>query len=294
MEVIGLQLTSSTSGGTYNWSVPNTPSSTCLVKVEDKTIACNADQSNAVFTIEPHITITSPNGGEVLYGCRSNDITWFAGGTSNYYKIEYSSNGGTTWNTIIASYYSTSITNTYTWGVIPNLNSSNCLIRISDATNAAKTDISDAYFTITNTNDLILFTPNGNEQWQSTVGATSNSGTYLMNSNTAVTTSSGYFYDSGNSSGNYGYNENYTKTFTPEIPGNMLKFEFTTFSTYNSSDILYIYNGPSTSSPLIGYYYSSYSPGTITASNPTGQLTFRWTSDGSSVVYRLGCNYFIG
>ena len=276
-------ITSNTSGGIYNWSVPNAPSTTCLVKVEDKNIACNADQSNAVFTIEPHITITAPNGGEVLYGCRSNDISWFGGGTSNYYKIEYSSNGGTTWNTIVANYYSTSISNTYNWGVIPNLNSSNSLIRISDASNAAKFDVSDAFFTITNTTDLILFTPNGNEQWQSTVGATSNSGTYLMNSNTPVTTSSGYFYDSGNSSGNYGYNENYTKTFTPEIPGNMLKFEFSSFSTYNSNDILYIYNGPNTTSPLIGTYYSSYTPGTVTASNPTGQLTFRWTSDGSSV-----------
>ncbi|MEI6697146.1 MAG: T9SS type A sorting domain-containing protein, partial [Bacteroidota bacterium] len=285
-----IAITTNTSGGTYNWSVPNTPATTALIKVEDKNIACNADQSNAVFTIEPHITITAPNGGEVLYGCRSNDISWFGGGTSNYYKIEYSSNGGTTWNTIVASYYSTSITNVYTWAVIPNLSSSSCLIRISDASNPAKTDVSDAYFTITGTTDLILFTPNGNEQWQSTVGANSSAGSYLMNSNTAVTTSSGYFYDSGNSSNNYGYNENYTKTFTPEIPGNMLKFEFTTFSTYNSYDILYIYNGSSTSSPLIGSYYSSYSPGTITASNPTGQLTFRWTTDGSSVYTGWAAN----
>ncbi len=275
-------ITTSTSGGTYNWSVPNAPSNTALIKVEDKNISCNADQSDAVFVIEPHVTITAPNGGEVLYGCRSYDITWFAGGTSNYYKIEYSTNNGTTWNSIVNNYYSTSITNTYSWSVIPNLNSSNCLIRVSDANNSSKFDLSDAYFTITNTNDIILFTPNGGEQWQSTVGANANAGSYNM-SNVAVTTSSGYFYDAGGSSGNYSYNEYYVKTFTPEIPGNMLKFEFTSFSTYNSNDVLYIYNGPSTSSSLIGTYYSSYSPGTIIASNPTGQLTFRWSSDGSSI-----------
>ena len=274
-------ITTNTSGGSYNWSVPNIPSTTALIKVEDKTNACNYDQSNAVFTIVPHITITSPNGGEYLYGCNSNDITWIAGGTSGVYKIEYSTNNGTTWNTIINSYSTSSISCSYTWSVLPNVSSNNCLIRITDAANASKTDVSDANFTLAASSSIVLLTPNGGESWKAITSAQTSGGSYNM-SNAPVTTSSGYFYDSGGSSGNYSTYESYTKTFTPAIPGAMLKFEFTTFSTYTSNDRLFIYNGPNTSSPLIGTYYSSYSPGTVTASNSTGQLTFVWTSSSYS------------
>lgn len=40
------------------------------------------------------ITITQPNGGEVLYSCQQYTIKWTASGTSNYYNIDYSLNGG--------------------------------------------------------------------------------------------------------------------------------------------------------------------------------------------------------
>ena len=38
--------------------------------------------SDNVFTIIPHLTLLSPNGGQVLDGCASTSITWDAGGTS--------------------------------------------------------------------------------------------------------------------------------------------------------------------------------------------------------------------
>ena len=105
--------------------------------------------------------------------------------------------------------------------------------------------------------------------------------TYNM-SNTAVTTCAGTFYDSGGSGSNYSNNESFTKVFTPATAGNMLRFTFTTFNTEGSYDYLYIYDGPTTGAPLIGTYSGTTSPGTITATNATGQLTFRFTSDGST------------
>ncbi|MDO7847836.1 T9SS type A sorting domain-containing protein [Hymenobacter sp. M29] len=97
-------------------------------------------------------------------------------------------------------------------------------------------------------------------------------------SNTAVTTCAGTFFDS-NVNGNYGNNQSFTKVFTPATAGAAVQLAFTSFATEDTYDFLYIYDGPSTSAPLIGQYSGSTSPGTVTASNATGQLTVRFTSD---------------
>ena len=96
-----------------------------------------------------------------------------------------------------------------------------------------------------------------------------------------VTTCSGDFYDSGGPAGSYQNNENYTETFYPSTPGAMIRFVFTSFSTESGYDYLKIYNGTSTAATLIGTYSGTTSPGTITASNASGALTFNFTSDVS-------------
>ena len=99
-------------------------------------------------------------------------------------------------------------------------------------------------------------------------------------SSTPITTCSGTFYDPGGT-GNYANSLSVTQTFTPATPGAKLIFNFTSFLTEEGYDYLYVYNGPSTASPLIGVYDDFTGPGTVTATNATGQLTFRFTSDGS-------------
>lgn len=115
--------------------------------------------------------------------------------------------------------------------------------------------------------------------------------TYNMN-NTAVNTCSGTFYDSGGT-GDYASSEDFTKTFTPSTAGQMLQFVFTAFSTESCCDYLQIYDGPTIASPLIGQYQGATSPGTITATNISGALTFVWHSDGSIIntgwVATLSC-----
>ncbi|PKO95207.1 MAG: hypothetical protein CVU14_12060, partial [Bacteroidetes bacterium HGW-Bacteroidetes-9] len=99
--------------------------------------------------------------------------------------------------------------------------------------------------------------------------------------NGTVTACTGLFYDSGGASAAYQSSENITETFYPAAAGSMVRMTFNSFSTESGYDYLRIYNGTSTSAPLIGTYNGSTSPGTVTAYNASGALTFNFTSDGS-------------
>ncbi|HPR27434.1 PKD domain-containing protein [Lentimicrobium sp.] len=99
--------------------------------------------------------------------------------------------------------------------------------------------------------------------------------------NGSVTTCAGSFYDSGGPSGNYANNENYTFTFYPGTPGAMIRADFSAFNIESGYDFLSIYDGINTSAPLIGTYSGTTNPGTFTAGNGSGALTFNFTSDNS-------------
>ena len=100
--------------------------------------------------------------------------------------------------------------------------------------------------------------------------------TYTMSS-TTINTCSGVFYDTGGPGGNYTDNQNVAMTFCSSTPGANITFDFTFFDVESGYDFFYIYDGPNSSSPLIGSYSGTNAPGTITASN--GCLTFVFNSD---------------
>ena len=99
--------------------------------------------------------------------------------------------------------------------------------------------------------------------------------------NTTISTCNALFYDDGGPDNSYGNNRNYTMTFLPGTAGGILEAVFESFQTENNYDFLYIYDGTSTSAPQIGSYCGSNSPGTVTATNAEGALTFRFSSDQS-------------
>ncbi|MBO7083269.1 MAG: T9SS type A sorting domain-containing protein [Bacteroidales bacterium] len=103
---------------------------------------------------------------------------------------------------------------------------------------------------------------------------------YNMQSGT-ITTCDAMFYDDGGPSNNYGNNKDLTLTFLPATEGGFIEVTFQTFDTESNYDFLYIYDGTSTSAPQIGQYDGGNSPGTVTATNAQGALTFRFTSDSS-------------
>jgi hypothetical protein len=97
--------------------------------------------------------------------------------------------------------------------------------------------------------------------------------------NGSVTTCTGNFYDTGGPLTEYLNNEVFVETFYPSTPDAMIRFAFTSFSTEPDYDTLTIYNGINSSAPIIGRYHGTTGPGTVTASNPYGALTFRFKSD---------------
>ena len=159
-------IASTNNSGSYSWTVPNTPSSQCLVRVKDASNPSTSDVSNVTFTIAVPvwtITVTTPNGGETWNSCNSYNISWSNTFVTGNYKIEYSTDNGASWNTIVSSTSGSS----YSWLVPNTITTSNlCLIKVSSVTDPSVFDVSNATFTINQVQYIIVTSPNGGENWQ--------------------------------------------------------------------------------------------------------------------------------
>ncbi|MGD2091880.1 MAG: hypothetical protein PVH61_37250, partial [Candidatus Aminicenantes bacterium] len=155
-------VSSTTNSGSYNWTIPNTPSTNCLVRISD-TSGPAVDVSNGVFTIDPFPTLTvqSPNGGQSWVEGTTQTITWSHTGTIDNVDIEFSANGGTSWNSIVSS---TANIGSYNW-IIPAVESANCLVRVSDTTTSAS-DVSNAVFALWKQPSITVTSPDGGETWK--------------------------------------------------------------------------------------------------------------------------------
>lgn len=89
-------------------------------------------------------------------------------------------------------------------------------------------------------------------------------------------------YDMGGPTRNYYNDERYQ--FTLSAPtGSVVRLQFKSFSLEQGYDSLWLYNGNSITSPLIGGYTGTVSPGTITSTG--NALTLRYKSDGATVSF---------
>ena len=142
----------------YTWLVPSVDSNQCLVKITDTAYSIVNDTSDAVFSIDVRsFTLQNPNGSEELLADSLYDITWLSEGDIINVFLEYSTNNGSDWTTI----ETVENTGLYQWSV-PNIDSNECLIRISDSNYPDINDVSDDVFSIF-IRELILQSPNGGE-----------------------------------------------------------------------------------------------------------------------------------
>lgn len=108
-------------------------------------------------------------------------------------------------------------------------------------------------------------------------GLSSNSQTYNIDDydGQTVSTCSGTFYDSGGSGAYYSDNEDYTVAFCSDN-GVSLSMNFTSFEV-RAGDTLWIYDGPDTSSSLLGAYSGEGMSFSVSSSGTC--LTFNFKSD---------------
>lgn len=100
---------------------------------------------------------------------------------------------------------------------------------------------------------------------------------YLNNSPTitTITATGGNFYDTGGASANYSDDERKLWLFQPSGGATSVSMNFTSFSLENNYDYMFIYDGNTVNSPLIGKYTSTVSPGTINSTGPNLLIEFR-------------------
>ncbi|RYY44780.1 MAG: hypothetical protein EOO06_17540 [Chitinophagaceae bacterium] len=152
----------STSNNKYTWMVPNLPSSNCRIVIRDNINNCKSDTSDMAFIISTTaapITLIKPNSiTDTVNACSTYAINWSETSAIGTYNIDYSLNGGNSWNTIVSNYATN--TNSYVWSVPPGVASNTVLLRIASATNAALYDWSNSFFVIAQ--PTYTFTGSGN------------------------------------------------------------------------------------------------------------------------------------
>ncbi|MFA6233049.1 MAG: T9SS type A sorting domain-containing protein [Bacteroidota bacterium] len=131
--------------GRFSWTVPDTPSEQCRMRIFESGNPGVTDQSASVFSIAAHpsISVLSPNGGESWRPGQTENITWQSTNVSDV-VIEYSVNTGAEWLVVDSSVVSTGL---YSWR-IPNTMASQCLVRISAQDDNTVFDVSDGVFSI--------------------------------------------------------------------------------------------------------------------------------------------------
>ncbi|MGE5340786.1 MAG: Ig-like domain-containing protein [Candidatus Omnitrophota bacterium] len=144
-------LTASTANtGSYAWTVPDTPSSQCKVRISDAETGSPSDISD-VFAIiaasTPSVTVISPNGGETWTVGSSHTITWSSTGSIDNVKIELTTDNGSSWTPITSS---TPNNGAYNW-TVPTVSSLQCRVKVSEASTGSPSDQSDGTFSILNT-----------------------------------------------------------------------------------------------------------------------------------------------
>ncbi len=146
---------------TYQWTVPETVSSTCMIRIIASENDNVTDQCDAAFSIlaEPELTVLSPNGGETYLGGSTISISWAARGLTTI-DIRYSSDGGTTWNTVAEDIDAD--TESYEW-TVPDMESDQLVIEVADADfdDVSYSDSSDDTFQLFSTekHNLALTAP---------------------------------------------------------------------------------------------------------------------------------------
>ena len=101
------------------------------------------------------LTLLTPNGGESWAVGEEHDITWNSGGQLGFIKIEYSTDAGSNWTSIVDGTLNGGV---YTW-LVDATPSDNCLVRVSKSADSEINDTSDWAFSVFQVIDWVSVAP---------------------------------------------------------------------------------------------------------------------------------------
>ena len=193
-------------------------------------------------------------------------------------QFEVNSENACLIDTVIFTDISTKNPTSWTWTFTPNT------ITYVNGTNANSQN-PEIIFNNTGgyTVELYVSNASGNDnEIKSNFISINNTCEYSM-TNGQLYTCDAIFYDPGYT-GNYPGGVDYTYTIFPSETNSNIKVLFNSFDIESATNCVYdyleIYDAANSSSGFIGQYCGPNNPGTITASNPQGALTFVFHSDG--------------
>lgn len=140
---------------TYSWIVLDSLSTSCYLRVRDSNNTATYDWSNQPFTI-CKLELNTPTENEIWVEGTIMSMSWISTYIANV-KLEYSSDSGVSWHSIVDS---TPSDGSYNWQ-IPKLYSEQCKLRVSDADYPSIFDESEGTFTIRP--QIMLNSPQGGE-----------------------------------------------------------------------------------------------------------------------------------
>jgi hypothetical protein len=241
------------------------------------------------------LTIQTPNGGEVWTVGQVEIATWAGQNLSGIVKIEFSYDGGSNW------WYQGEVPTGPNGGnasiTVPNITTSNALLRITDAANPSVSDISNAPFTVY-VPQIFIWEPSAN----SAVFANSLSQVYWILYDPGITLlNADISIDNGQTFTPVAQNMNaqagYTYINLSNTPSNACILKLSNAqnpSEYGLSDVFVISPTPvyTLTSPAGGEIINTYSPLTITwtVENPYSPANYLEFSADNGVNWEVIAN----
>lgn len=146
--------------GSFEWTVPEVNSESCLIRISKSTDASVFDVSDDVFKIDTGtLELASPNGGESWPVGSIQQVRWNSTGNIDSVNLMLSPDNGRNWE----SFAIVENGGNFEWQ-IPDVVSDSCRVRILDQGDNFPEDVSDDVFMIDRA-PAVVITPNGGERW---------------------------------------------------------------------------------------------------------------------------------
>ena len=114
------------------------------------------------LVLEPSLELLHPRGGESWQSNTVQRVRW-QGERPTHVALDFSTNGGADWRTIADSLDASA--GGWDW-TIPDVTSEQCLLRVRDADDPARTDVTPDEFTVYEEPVIRVRAPDGGESWQ--------------------------------------------------------------------------------------------------------------------------------